>query len=1713
MADAAAPAGYSRQFALRQPPAARRPPGRDNFNVNKSHKRPTPWRLKDAAASSGQKNSAQPQKTLVDAFKQHGMRLCDGARLNAVGKGVHVLGRVPPTVCAPVTALYLSQNNLKSLEGIEQFMSVRLLSIGGNLIASDKEVARLVELAQLRNLNLMGNPLCDQPNYRSRVVAMLTRLQVLDNTDISKKEREAAPSVAAQDDALRAMVIQNHFDIQKLQRISQLIRLHKDFYGYVMAGVVAARFDRVPSPNDVPCNVKLLLRLWKFEDTLSEQEQEMLEMQMLTITIRTHAKLADNPKVKAKAYLLKLANGSSPRVKRQDGLSNDIKQQCASWEEAYANVIALQQKTIANLQAVCEKNRKEMVEYLKDLLSMDPRQRNIKFGDQRIVPRSDKPEMKSLAAQDCSPRRSWVGSRIAEGQGSRDGPDIQSSQYQLPPQQQDPDIRPDASGPRFLSVPPPTTHCEHYDTLISPHERRNPQVSGDRKAKNLRSGDFANKSLGEAISCFKLRDSTTVPHSKSSIAMAFPNKIPQVSTIYTVHRQSNVPFPSKLTERQRLSVNRLPGEQRLQQSTDVFEDEKNKTRRVAKVATDLNDSQRRVSSAFTCEDLDMTSISAISNTVSSPPRRRRSSEEVYVPVAESPPIPFNEQLPTPGSARFHTARSQSQLQAWDAPRTDPLQAKPTMLANDGRLQELEQREEKYIRALMQSEQRELDLRNSLSSVQRKLISYQRTLTHQLHEREAIKEEVAQRTMAVAAPKILKRFFIRWIQFYNWSLQLKHVHRKRCFVVQHDHFWLWKRKVWMQQELRESLKRWQLRTKQLHFCEWVNVTRVCVIAKRCKILQETRFLKNILHAWFDSVWTVKRKRQLLQKQHDRDIRQQQRLCFREWRRTTRYKTTLTRIQDLHRQDSVRISKQLIFWNWKIFIFSVARPIRKKSIQFYNRLHRRHMRLYFREWLKLIKVEKMYNARLCCRLWKRWTDWHRRIESEKQAAHTEKLMVVKAYFAAWHSTASEQATSRRSLSLAKRYVNRRRLRKLWMYWKYFSMAKRKYTQDSTKALKHYFMKLLRASWVKWKRRTHANLQKVKANKYGILQRHFDAFRIGIRLIRAQKARSRMLAHAHKRKKWSLLRHSIHVWRGQIVKRKRCKQNAKLVLSQRIHGALTSTWRHWRSLHVQHLCSQVSLLKKTCDSVVKEKHEFEAHLLAAKDTAMSLTDQIEILHEQSKHEDKQVSILEKKLRCCEEHNRNLENELKNARSSIKRERHAWDDALCEEEEKRENDSLKYRSLAQENQVLQVQIIELKRELEAEKSKVIAAEKVNDDLRTASVTSADNHYSEMTAAVNKQKDLEQEITELREHLQQQEMEREDTANRLQEYEKRIASTCEAMNEHEQAHERENERLRSECTCIEAKLKEEQVKNMELNQLLQEKNQTILNMTHRGSDEESRPCRDSNRGLEQCVALHTSQHYCGRRELRAAERHSCERHPPCKKTTKHRAAADPTSVEGKLMCQSRTLVSSRQGKQTTRHSNHAVPIRQLGKYTNQEVLQSSNHPTSRSEEALIDKHTSKVHEDIRLLQERISKRLEQVPAYAQLPPRMLQRARPVIDGGPESPISSSSSISLQDSDTTEDNQSAIDRVRRARLRRLQTRRQAVTTSVSSALVVPRLKKSTAFKLSDGENTSISVNKPKKKSARKSTSSNTATGRSQLKVSEKKVVKRHLGIASSGRML
>ncbi|RHZ28868.1 hypothetical protein DYB37_000509 [Aphanomyces astaci] len=321
--------------------------------------------------------------TMMDVIKANGMRVVEGTKLNLVAKGIDIIGTVVHAIAQSTTCLYLSQNNIASLDGLAQFTRLKVLSLGGNLLARFDAFDKLApHLASLRTLHLSGNPLCDAPNYRLRLIYVLPMVHILDGADVTAKEREIAPFLVAQDASLRHVVFENHADISKLEWIVLLIQMHKEFYQVVYGAhgsplryvhrvchVSHSRIHRcnarMPHLEKMAVDVALLLRLWKQADstTNSSVDHSLVEGQLQRVVVRAHHHLQQHPLRKAKQLLQKFG---SQRLKGLEPPSPP------TWEEAYASVISLQQNTIAKLRGLCERNRRDLIDALKSLLIRDP---------------------------------------------------------------------------------------------------------------------------------------------------------------------------------------------------------------------------------------------------------------------------------------------------------------------------------------------------------------------------------------------------------------------------------------------------------------------------------------------------------------------------------------------------------------------------------------------------------------------------------------------------------------------------------------------------------------------------------------------------------------------------------------------------------------------------------------------------------------------------------------------------------------------------------------------------------------------------------------------------------------------------------------------------------------------------------------------------------------------------------------------------------------------------------------------------------------------------------------------------------------------------------------------------------------------------------------------------------------------------------------------
>jgi Leucine-rich repeat (LRR) protein len=80
-----------------------------------------------------------------------------------------------------IQEIYVQDNHLVSLEGIRHLKFLRVLLASNNHLRNlDKQLSLLKKLAFLKKLDLFGNPLAEEPDYRLRCLFFVPQLDILD---------------------------------------------------------------------------------------------------------------------------------------------------------------------------------------------------------------------------------------------------------------------------------------------------------------------------------------------------------------------------------------------------------------------------------------------------------------------------------------------------------------------------------------------------------------------------------------------------------------------------------------------------------------------------------------------------------------------------------------------------------------------------------------------------------------------------------------------------------------------------------------------------------------------------------------------------------------------------------------------------------------------------------------------------------------------------------------------------------------------------------------------------------------------------------------------------------------------------------------------------------------------------------------------------------------------------------------------------------------------------------------------------------------------------------------------------------------------------------------------------------------------------------------------------------------------------------------------
>ncbi|KAJ3052298.1 Leucine-rich repeat-containing protein 23 [Rhizophlyctis rosea] len=127
------------------------------------------------------------------------------------------LTNLAPIVCPKLQRLYLANNNISSLTGLENKQSLQLLHLRANKIRSldvigdlgalsylnlrsnqienPKELDKIASLQNLKAIVLMDNPIDQLPTYRLELLRRLPKLERIDKDPVSEEEKEEAEQV------------------------------------------------------------------------------------------------------------------------------------------------------------------------------------------------------------------------------------------------------------------------------------------------------------------------------------------------------------------------------------------------------------------------------------------------------------------------------------------------------------------------------------------------------------------------------------------------------------------------------------------------------------------------------------------------------------------------------------------------------------------------------------------------------------------------------------------------------------------------------------------------------------------------------------------------------------------------------------------------------------------------------------------------------------------------------------------------------------------------------------------------------------------------------------------------------------------------------------------------------------------------------------------------------------------------------------------------------------------------------------------------------------------------------------------------------------------------------------------------------------------------------------------------------------------------------
>ena len=173
------------------------------------------------------------------------------SKLNLVGLDICEIDAVPGSLPGRIHTLYLSNNLLSSLDGVEQFTSVRHVSFANNMVKYLSDVRALALLPHLEKVTLEGNAVTGMPFYRQYLIGMCAALTSVDGVAVSAEERRHAKTYSRQLSAFYDQLRLNELQNIILRHLRLQLAMHVEFQRVVIGRFRSLRREYMPSTQEM----------------------------------------------------------------------------------------------------------------------------------------------------------------------------------------------------------------------------------------------------------------------------------------------------------------------------------------------------------------------------------------------------------------------------------------------------------------------------------------------------------------------------------------------------------------------------------------------------------------------------------------------------------------------------------------------------------------------------------------------------------------------------------------------------------------------------------------------------------------------------------------------------------------------------------------------------------------------------------------------------------------------------------------------------------------------------------------------------------------------------------------------------------------------------------------------------------------------------------------------------------------------------------------------------------------------------------------------------------------------------------------------------------------------------------------------------------------------------------------------------------------------